>query len=134
MDEPDEWVTLAEASPRLGRTVDSLRKAVRRGQIEARKGNDGLVRVRLAASQEPDATEPKTSQRLDIETLLLREELVEASRRADRAEGELGGMREALAEARQGLAKERERADRLEGELRAMLAETRRPWWRRLLG
>src|SRR3954453_17033217 len=83
--QPSEWVTLAEASQRLGATVDALRKRVRRGQLEARRGNDGLVYC-LVAGQLPSGQglangQPEAGHKpdgTDVETALLREELTEA--------------------------------------------------------
>jgi hypothetical protein len=39
------WLSIAEAAPRLGVTVDGLRSRVRRGLVTPRKGNDGRLLV-----------------------------------------------------------------------------------------
>lgn len=46
-----EWVLLAEAARRTGLSVDALRKRAQRNRIEAMKGNDGLVRIRVSAEE-----------------------------------------------------------------------------------
>ena len=51
-----EWLPLAEASQRLGVTVDSLRKRVRRGHVMARKGNDGRVLVHVPVQPDGQPT------------------------------------------------------------------------------
>jgi hypothetical protein len=126
--EAASWLTLAEASQRLGASVDSLRKRIKRGQIEARPGNDGRVRVLVTSGQRLDEAGqgPDSS---GIELAVLREELVDALTRASRVEGELVGVRETLADVRTRLDKAEARADRLAAEL----AEARKGWLERLL-
>jgi len=129
--QPGQWVTLAEASHRLGATVDALRKRVRRGQLEARRGNDGLVRVlvagqpaagqALAEGQTQAGLEPDG---LDVELAMVREELAETRERAAKAEGALETMASRVQDIAAALAKAEARGDRLE----AALAEARRPW------
>jgi chromosome segregation ATPase len=126
--EATSWLSLAEASQRLGASVDSLRKRIKRGQLEARPGNDGRIRVLVASGQNLD----EAGQGLDgvqTELAILRDELVEALTRASRAEGELAGFREALADVRTQLDRTETRADRLE----AALADARKSWLARLL-
>ena len=123
--EQGAWMPLAEASRRLGLTVDALRHRIRKGELDSRRGNDGRVLVLVGG-------EPPASGKLaddGAELALLRDELADATTRASRAEGELAGLREALAEARGALAAERAGRDRLE----AQLAEARKPALVRLL-
>lgn len=124
-DEPGIWLPLAEASRRLGVTVDALRHRVRKGEMDSRRGNDG--RVLVLVGSEPPASEKVADDQAEL--ALLREELADAAGRASRAEGELAGVREALAEVRATLAVERAGRDRLE----AQLAEARKPLLVRLL-
>ena len=42
------WLTVAKAAPRLGLTPDGLRSRIKRGQISARRGNDGRLLVGVA--------------------------------------------------------------------------------------
>jgi hypothetical protein len=149
------WLKLAQAAPQLGLTIDGLRARIKRGQITTRKGNDGRLLVSVAANgAEPSSHEPShepaqngsgaghesahepagTGSDGAGHNLLL--DLLDARERAARAEGELAGLREALAtEARRStdlqavLELERARADRLE----AALAEARKGWLERLL-
>jgi hypothetical protein len=148
------WLKLAEAAPQLGLTIDGLRARIKRGQITTRKGNDGRLLVSVAAngaepSHEPSHEPTQNGSEAGHESahelagtgsdgaghnLLL--DLLDARERAARAEGELAGLREALAtEARRStdlqavLELERTRADRLE----AALAEARKGWLERVL-
>ena len=117
--EPGAWLPLADASRRLGLTVDALRHRVRKGELDSRRGNDGRVLVLVGG-------EPPASARIadaGAELALLRDELADVANRASRAEGELAGLREALAEARGALAAERAGRERLE----TQLAEARKP-------
>jgi hypothetical protein len=141
--QPGQWLTLAEASQRLGASVDALRKRVRRGQLETRRGNDGLVRV-LVVGQPPSGQaladgQPETGHgladgrtgvdRLEVELASVREELAEARERAAKAEGAFEAMSGRVQDAASQLAKAEARADRLE----AALAEARRPWLAKVL-
>jgi hypothetical protein len=135
-DQPGQWLTLAEASQRLDATVDAHRKRVRRGQLEARRGNDGLVRVlvvgqplasRGLADGQPEAGHEPDG--LDVELVLLRDELAEARERAAKAEGALEAMSGRVQDAASQLAKAEARGDRLE----AAPAEARRPWLAKVL-
>ena len=131
MNQPDEpamrWLTVAEAAPLLGLTVDGLRSRIKRGLVTTRKGNDGRLVVNVAVDSadpghepvhEPAVTGPPDS---EVERDLL-PELLEARDRAARAEA-------ALAEVRTALGREQARGDRLEAEL----AEARKPALVRLL-
>ncbi len=123
--EPGAWMPLADASRRLGLTVDALRHRVRKGELDSRRGNDGRVLVLVGG-------EPPASERIadaGAELALLRDELADVASRASRAEGEMAGLREALAEDRGALAAERAGRERLE----AQLAEARKPVLVRLL-
>ena len=42
------WLTLSEAAPRMGLTVDGLRSRIRRGLVKPRRGNDGRLLVALS--------------------------------------------------------------------------------------
>jgi hypothetical protein len=128
-DRTPTWLPLAEASQRLGITVDALRKRARRGLVEARRGNDGrivvLVSDRTAAGQELDNPDEVLALQVDVERW--------------RAIAEERGMELARAQAhveaaRAVAAAEIEAKAQVIAELRTMLAEARKPWWRRLLG
>jgi hypothetical protein len=128
-DQPAAWLPLAEAANRLGVTVDSLRKKASRGLVEHRKGNDGRVMVLVGG-------ETTASQWLADP-----DELAEARAETERwrALAEQRGIDLARAEERATAAErvaaaESAAKDQLIDELKAMLAEARRPWWRRWIG
>ncbi len=131
MNQPDEpamrWLSVAEAAPRLGLTVDGLRSRIKRGLVTTRKGNDGRLVVNVAVdSTDPGhdpVHEPATAGAPEPEPLPdLLPDLLEARDRAAGAEA-------ALAEVRAVLGREQARGDRLEAEL----AEARKPALVRLL-
>jgi hypothetical protein len=107
------WLSVDETRRRLGLSRDAVYKRIKRGSLEARRGNDGAVRV-LVASTTPmvavrnmstDASTTAIGQGVD--TAELHDQLEEARERA-------AGALAATAEAR-------ERAARAEGELAAEL-------------
>ncbi len=128
------WLPLAEAGRRTGRHPDTLRAMIRRGRLSGRKSNGGAWLVQLptwmASESGPEGRpngsggSPDDDPEIDPEEIaLLRHELVQASTRAARAEGELSGLREALTRADTALAQAR-------GDLadaRKELAEARKP-------
>jgi hypothetical protein len=145
----DEWVSIGEAARRLGVTRAAIYGRIERHTLQTRpKGNRGVevllpvgaghgdvahdghgnvimtLRIELARLEERLAA----SERIERE---LREALArsEAGRDAAvaqvRAEGE---ARAAKAEAEAAAQRE------LVTELKAVVAETRRPWWRRWVG
>jgi hypothetical protein len=133
-DEPaTHWLTVAEAAPRLGLTVDGLRSRIKRGLATTRKGNDGRLFVNVAMNGASQGDEPghdpghepavARSDGHDADRDLLHD-LLEARDRAARAEAALVEVRAALQ--REHAAREREeaRADKLAAEL----AEARKPW------
>jgi hypothetical protein len=137
------WLTVAKAAPRLGLTPDGLRSRIKRGQISARKGNDGrlLVGVVLNGSDpghEP-GHEPAGPGSAEPDHNLL-QDLLAARERAARAEGELAAEARRSTDLMAALAAERTRA---EGEctalraqvaaLQAELALARKGWLERVL-
>jgi hypothetical protein len=151
----EEWLPLAEASRRLGVSVDALRKKVRREQIPARRGNDGRVRVlvsrladvrtnghtsqapgdgRTPASQALNSGQPTASQWRDLEEA--REAVEHWGRAAEKAREEAAALRGELAGLRETLARadaERDRALAQAERLTAELALARTGWLERLL-
>jgi hypothetical protein len=140
------WLPLAEAAQRLGTTVDALRKRVRRELVMARRGQDGRIEVlvtpEIVASHSPDTGEGEARHRPDEgEALRLLVQLDEAHERveawrsaAETAKLEAAGLRAERDAAVATAAAKVEAAERVIAELRAMLADARRPWWRRWLG
>src|SRR5215207_9062506 len=129
---------LTEAAERTGLTVEALRQRIKRGRLDAVKGNDGLLRVRLTtadleAVNDRSATghiaHTATGQAVNDDRLIkalqgaaeARGEAVALRERAEMAE-----VRAAKAEAEIGV--ERARAARAEGEsatLREQIAAER---------
>jgi hypothetical protein len=127
--------TLTEAAERTGLTVDAMRKRIKRGTLEMVKGNDGLVRVRLTSAdmdglrpagggtEASRADESRTLRAMELELVAAREAVIRERERADLAAADREAARIAAAAA--------------EGEVRGLreaLAEARRPFWRRWLG
>jgi hypothetical protein len=150
MDEPKSagelpWLTLSEAAARSGRHIGALRSLVRRGRLPARKGNGGQWLVQLpddpvaepdAASGSPiglagglangEAVAELMAEVAELRELLARTEVErEAARAVATAE---------VKAAREISAAEVAAKDQVLAELKAMLAEARRPWWRRWVG
>lgn len=156
-DESAPWLSLVDASSRLGVSVDAIRSRVRRGALTARRGNDGRLAVqvpadlRLSADEAGDEARLVSDQAAASQGLVdelqqevgeLRTELARVRARLSAAEDLARGGIEAAqrvaeaqiaardtvnAELRRSLEREQARADRLE-------AEARRSWWRRLVG
>ena len=128
------WLTLAEAATRTGRHIDALRTTVRRGKLDRRKGNAGQWLVRLppdGLARSDRVDDAGHNQEMAEVVAELREEVTELRVALARAEA---GHDAALAQVR---AEGEARAARAEGEaaaLRELVAELRRPWWRRLAG
>jgi hypothetical protein len=140
-------LTYAKLGERLGITVDGARTRAKRAGWPTVIGNDGKARVRVRPSELPEQTASKAEQSpstLDFVTELRRthaERLAELRGELDQARNEAERWRAAAEHAR--LEAERERAvngllreavDRERDLNRELLAELRRPWWRRLLG
>ena len=156
-DEAAPWLSLVEASSRLGISVDAIRSRIRRGALAARRGNDGRLAVQVPADLrlgddeigdevrlggDQTAAHQALVAELQHEVGELRVELARAEERVKAAEAvaraDVEAARRAaeeaitardglLVELRRGLEREQARADRLE-------ADARRPWWRRLVG
>jgi hypothetical protein len=152
--EAEQVLTYAELGERLGISVDGARTRAKRAGWPVVIGNNGKARVRVTVSELPEQPPSKAEQSpnvLDLVAELRRahaERLVELRTELDQARGEAERWRATAEQAR--LEAERERAvngllretvDRerelnreVQVELRALLAEGRQPWWRRLLG
>jgi hypothetical protein len=104
---------LTEAAERIGLTVEAIRQRIKRGRLEAVKGNDGLLRVRLtSADMEAFANRPATGHPAPTMT--------------GQATGDdrlTNALQAAAAALREAIGRERERADKAEA--RAGQAETR---------
>jgi hypothetical protein len=143
------WLTLSEAAARSGRHIGALRSLVRRGRLPARKGNGGAWLVQLPDDPmaEPEvssgssigSTSGDAVAELMAEVAELREQLAraeverEAARAVATAEITAAKDRTAAQVAAAEAARKAELAafERLVQELKTMLAEARRPWWRR---
>jgi hypothetical protein len=127
------WLRVDEAAARLGLHPSALRSRVARGQHPHRKDNHGRVLAAVPAASAPPSSD-ELSHRHD-------EELAALRRRVDELTLSLTDARVALAKAEAvgAIATAKAEAEvsaqrELVSELRAMLADARRPWWRRWLG
>jgi hypothetical protein len=125
---PTVVLPLAEAASRLGLHPSALRSRIRRGQVTAKRGNDGRLLVEVPASSQPDP---------DLATASPRPEhgVVTASP-DDELGAEIDLLRDQLAAARIAEARavaERDAAERIIVELRSMLAEARKGWLKRVI-
>jgi hypothetical protein len=131
------WLDLDTAGQRLGLSRDAIRKRIARGKLEARRSNDGTLRVlvtsAMLAGQVQDTSGPDRDDDETVRLLVQLEaaqeraeaatkEAAEARERAARAEGEGGALQAQVADLRA----ERDR-------LSAALAEARKGWLERLL-
>jgi hypothetical protein len=116
-------MTLAEASEATGLTVEALRQRIKRGKLRGLKGNDGLLRVRLAQADIAELQGGRTTSQLvgqptgqlvdqPVEALL-RQQLQHAEERALAAQAVADSRAEALALLH-------ERIGRAEGEAAAL--------------
>jgi uncharacterized small protein (DUF1192 family) len=131
----EEPVAVQEAARRLGRSVDAVRAALRRGRLLGFKGNDGEWRVHL----------PKDEQELDEPGAgtFLRQELDRLRRELEQARDGIETWRRQAEDSRVSVAELQTRAgmlqaalDRAHAErdrLAAELAEARKGWLERLL-
>jgi hypothetical protein len=134
------WVSLTEAAQLTGLARDAIRAKARRGHIPSRKGNRGEVVVQIPAGLLARAGQGQTGQEATADqgqaSLL-------ATLGQDKADllAEIVELREELATAvaerdaaRDKVATAVAAKDELIVELKALLAEARQPWWRRLIG
>jgi hypothetical protein len=150
MDQPAAerpWVDLSTYAERTRQRIDSVRTAVRRGRLKARKGNDGRWLVPLpplpsddAASDLGSGLDPDLADDLEVAALRAEverwrtlaeergEKLARAEERAEAAKAvAIGDVEAAKRAAEETIAAKGELIE----ELKAMLAEARKPWWRR---
>jgi hypothetical protein len=143
MDGEGHWLPVDAAAKLLGISPDAVRKRIRRGKLEARSGNDGLLRVRIPsdAVQDKDGT---GSDSLGHVQDILGQERTETERwrtlaeergmALARAEGELVAGKRAEAALRELVDELRAQLSRERGRRREAEARLAMPWWRRLLG
>lgn len=137
------WTPIPEAARRLGLTQDALRKRIKRGLVESRRGNDRRISVLITSEMlsKSGLDESDTGLDIDSDELAEAEAAIEHWRRLAHArEVELAEMRgelrraadlvERADEQRRELAAEKDK--RIE-ELKADLAEARKRWWHRFL-
>ncbi len=140
------WLLLSDAGRRLGLSRGALRKRIARGRLEARKGNDGFVRVLVTGDAEPgQGQEGASSVHGDgagplPEAVHLLSALADARVAAARAAGECVALRALVTDLRAerdaqaaAHARERETLQAVIGDLRVQLAEARKGWLERLL-
>jgi hypothetical protein len=137
MAEEQPWLSLTEAARLTGLDREAIRSRARRGLVPSRKNNRGELVVQVPADllTDPDrgvtgpSAEEMTALRAAMTDLVaevteLRVELAEAKAEVRAAQ--------AVAVADVATARaEIEAKDMVIVELRALLAEARKPWWRR---
>ena len=138
-DEPPVWLTVAEAARVTGEHPERLRSLARRGKLHNRRGNRWLEILIESGRARPTNPQSRPHGRPDrlktepdqnaAEAAILRDRIGQLEETVAELKEELGEAKVAVAQA-QG---ERDVARAIESELRTMLAEARRPWWRRLL-
>ena len=134
------WLSLTAAAEMSGLARETVRARARRGLIPSRKGNDGKVVVQLPAAEMSDSVHGQSA---DISThaQLPPADMVSLHAEISDLLAEVSDLRETLARAMS----ERDAAksvgvsvvaakDELIAELKMMLAEARKPWWRRWFG
>ena len=113
------WLDLTAAASMTGLSREAVRSRARRGLLPSRRGNDGriVVQVTPGTITAPDHDRTGLVTELTAELADLREALARAVTERDAA----------LAVQLATIAAK----DDLIAELKAMLADARRPWWRR---
>jgi uncharacterized coiled-coil protein SlyX len=139
--EPERpMVPLAEAAALSGKHPEALRSMVRRGQLAARRDNRGgwLVAAPQPAEAGSGPADDRPLTNLEDAIAELRDELAGLREALGRSEaGREAAVAQARAEGEARAAKgEAEAAAQRElvDELKRLLADARRPWWRRLVG
>jgi hypothetical protein len=150
----EPMVSLAEAAAMTGRPAEAIRAMIRRGKLKALKGNDGRTLVAIPAELIQPSGQPRHSQVNGQDGRVATPAEAEDSRVAAiataveewRAAAEEARLAAAVAEVKLAEAErvraaevaevraKAEAAERVIAELRAMLAEARRPFWRRWWG
>src|SRR3954451_21216550 len=127
------FVTVQEAARRMGRSVDAVRSALRRGTLAGFKGNDGEWHVQLPADDRQLGDEPDLSPVLRQEADRLRDELQQARdgmeawrRQAEDGRVTVAELRTRAELLQAALDREVVRADVMAAELHAAL---HRPGW-----
>lgn len=133
-DEQGSWLTLSEAAARSGLHKEALRAKAKRGQLQHRRNNRGEMLVLLP----PDLLTPAQASAQGYAQAQV-EQLAELARTLEtelvETKAELDKVREVArlnVEAAERLAAAQiDAKEQVIAELKAMLAEARKPWWRR---
>src|SRR3954465_13750415 len=133
MTEEQPWHSLTEAARMTGLDREAIRSRARRGLVPSRKGNRGELAVQIPAEL-MTGDDRGTGHPLAEEVITLRVAMADLT-------AEVGDLRELLAraeaerDAAESVAEAQVSAAReVVVELKAMLAEARKPWWRRWVG
>jgi hypothetical protein len=157
-----EWIGLGEAARRLGVTRAAVYGRIERGTLTSRpKGNRGLEVLWSPPQHHPDRQgndnlDGNHDRQGDVTMTVMGNVMVEDLReRLERSEDEAQQLRGRVADLRVEVAKAQAQVDaaraiaiadvataraeidaqaKLVTQLEALLAEARRPWWRRLIG
>lgn len=147
-----ERLGIAEAAARLGVSVDTMRRRIRKGEVTAARDNSNRWMIELPADTPPPFMPGQPAHAAVADTAgvadALRAQVADLVARLDRAEtreaelhaaAERQGRELTAAQLRATIAESearaaRDAADAKEAGLREALAEARRPAWRRWLG
>ena len=117
---PGEWLPLADAAPRLGLTVDALRKQVKRGRREGRRDNHGQWLVQVVRDGQP-ARAGRTRHPNRTDGLAV--ELAKAQAELDMSRAAVARLDTDVVDLRAELARERNHVDDLRAEVSSLRTE-----------
>jgi hypothetical protein len=135
-DSSTSFLTIAQAAPRLGLTPAGVRSRVRRGLVRTQRANDGRLLIEVPADAE-FRHEPihDDDDELQAEIDHLRRELEAARLGMVKAEGErdtaVATAAARVEAAERIIADLTQQRDRLADQLQAMVADARRPFWKK---
>lgn len=135
MTDEQPWHSLTEAAAMTGLDREAVRSRARRGLLPSRKNNRGETLVQVPAEMMTTPDHPAAMMMTTIHEAVadLLTELAEVKTELARAEAQVAAARAvAVADVATAEAKVEAR-DMVIAELKEMLAEARRPWWRRWL-
>jgi hypothetical protein len=130
------WFGLTEAAEMTGLDREALRSRARRGLIPSRKGNRGqlLIQVPADLANGHDRDDDRDDREADRDLARMRASMTDLSAEVGELRVELARAEAERDAARTIAIAELAAKDAVVAELRAMLADARRPFWRRWWG
>jgi hypothetical protein len=126
MADEQPWLSLTEAARQTGLDREAIRSRVRRGLVPSRKNNRGELLVQLPAEL---VTELDRAPAEDVTGL--RAAVADLSAEVTELRVELADAKATARVAEAAVATEVAARERYIAQLEALLAEARKPWWRR---